>query len=213
MAGEITDGLVTRIRDKAGDNTASFTAARIVQWMNDAQDRIMFLAIDLGLTARPTNPAELVVERIPELLKQLSATTDSDGTYAIPSDFLYRWRLLYGASNIEAPYRNPRQIAIALADSSWGTYAAVGPVYTFTTAGKFKVYPTGAIAVKFEYVKRPTLMEASVTDPDMPARFHEALVNFAAEMCRTRQTDMEGKQAFQADFDRAVGVLLGSGQT
>lgn len=208
-AGDITKELIARVWELAGD-LPEFNETRILHWLNDAQDKFLFVALDMGMATNRVSPTNLIAERMPDLTKQLSQTLDSSGQYAVPADFLYRWRFFYGATYIEAAYRNATQIAIAQRDTSWGTYAATAPVYTITTAGKLQGYPVAAVTFKFDYVKRPITMTTSI-DTDLPARFHEPLVIQAAARGCERHGDVARYQLLMAEYAGAVSWLLGGG--
>ena len=149
-AGDVSDALETRVRSLAGDNTASFTQARIMSWMTEAQmDLIRRLPPDI----------------IPELTEQVSGLLASDGTVAKPTDYVKHIEARYGACGYHAAFKPQARLRY----EQQRTYMAATctePVWTFENE-KLAFLPASATCYKLDYVRAPCAAAIAPARPDL----------------------------------------------
>lgn len=194
-AGDVSDALETRVRSLVEDNTASFTQARIMAWMQEAQMDIL---------------RRLPAEALPENWEQASGTLASDGTVALPTDLIRPIAATYGASNIPADYKDLNTFRF-LEQHTYLAADASEPHWTFEDT-KLKFAPGAAVAYKFDYIEKPASDISTDVDPAINARYHDALVVYAAVKCKERQTAWDEANALMAEYERLITLWGGTPQ-
>lgn len=191
-AGDVTQLLEARVRDLAGDNAASFTATRIYRWMEEAQ-------LDLVRRLPPS--------AIPEMIEQASGSTDSSGTVALPSDYINPVAMGYGTSDVPATFKD-QEIFRSYKRNTYMALAA-DPVWTFQD-GKIAFAPAVCAAYKLDYVRKCCPALSATQDPEIPTRYQDALVMYAAAKCEQRQKAFDEANVHMSEYERAVTLWGGT---
>ena len=193
-AGAVTLALEIRVRTLVGDNAASFTASRIYAGMHEAQTDII---------------RRLPPSAFPEMIKRASGVTGSDGTVSFPSDYIKLVAMGYGTSDVSATYRD-QEIFRYYKDNEYMA-TSDSPVWTFQQ-GKVAVAPATCVAYTMDYVRQSCPCMSAAQDPEIPARYHDALVMYAVAKCKQRQTAFDEANVLMSEYEKALALWGGTPQ-
>lgn len=119
-----------------------------------------------------------------------SGTTD----YVLPAD----WERTVAVTIDGHPARR-----INAADGDGYNFYEDRPVWGFVIdAGLISIYPEpgSVLTVKHRYVRSEPVLEVDSDEPLLPARFHGAVVNYAAALVSDRFHDIARGDAFRAEY-------------
>ena len=194
--GEIS----ARIQDRAGDFEptvrAYYTPREIGKAINTCQNLFVFFTLCLETSGSLT-------------------TINNQTDYHILSTFP-DWLLPLRVRCIGAKVRPSRPQELAALDSAWRNARAVVPK-RYTTAGfdYLAIYPTpsNAVDLAIDYARCPVQLPAPDVSPtavpEIPAEYHQALIDGAIPILRAKEGAGEWQKTLRlwSDFMDAVGKL------
>lgn len=111
------------------------------------------------------------------------------------------------------PYRRvdpEQQLEIAQGDRALRDYGIYWISFTSAGVEQVSIYPAPTVAgqsIIGRVVVEPTALSSGTDIPTVPARFHRAIVDYAAARGFELQNDADSQASYQAAFDAAVADL------
>lgn len=168
--------MIANVRYTVEDSAGTYvTDAEITQYLNDA-------ALDLNA-------------RLKVLTKETSSTVStSDGTIALPTDFISPITLRLGTDDVE-------WVADDVFWYASDNALSVSPTYGRIFNEFIETYPAAAngTAYKLRYVKKPTALSAGADVSAIPEEHHKRMVDFARARARL-------KEGYEGQSDRYMAM-------
>lgn len=163
------------------------------------------------LTKRWLNTAQRKVVQQSEFRTQEEAkaftTTASDGTLELPADFC-RWIDFYdtGLNWPLTPLEKAEYDALEASRGRPSAYTVVGDQITLWPT------PDAAYPLSLRYWRLPQDMVADGDEPEIPAQYHEVLVDYALMKCYRRENDRVEATFCKGEWEAGVAKMRGEVQ-
>lgn len=188
-------GLATRLKRQFGDESGvQVVDADIINWINDAQ--------------------QYIVSNNEDLLQQTSTVNIVAGQqdYTFPTDLLTLFSVSMKYTG-QLSYNQLKQLSIQEFNeliNGWdGTFygSSMPYVYTvFNSAIKIFPPPDAAVAagIKWYYNRTPTVIAALVGNFDLPAQYHNAILNYCLQQAYEMDENFQASQLKAGQVDSAI---------
>lgn len=180
--------LVIAVQRQFGDDSGvQITQADIIRWLNQG-------GIDI---VRKTGCV------------QDHKQTDSvatDGSYSLPNDFIAVRKVSYDNSVLQAT-------TLDIADQDWGQRDVTPiqggtPQYYYIWNGIIFLYPAPGAAgtgnLDIWYIRTPTILGGVNDTPEIPAKYHEALVRYALARAKELNDEHDVARVILADYENML---------
>jgi hypothetical protein len=176
--------------------------------LRTALDRLTGVGMDATAQTEWVNAAVQAIaseRRWPWLDGTASITTvDGTASYALPAD----WQATRGVS---ANGNNYTPVSVRSGDGTWDDWQD-DVSYGFAVEGtNLIIYPTPAVSgdtITHRYVKTEPALSADGDEPILPARFHWAIVHYAAALIFDRMGQMPQAAAQRAEYEKWRARML-----
>lgn len=200
--------MLSRVRDLLDENSASFWSdANIYVYLSEAQRQLTNIALKLYQAKRdimPNTPIPDVLRPLITVVVNLAFGSTGTSTVALPSDYLSDIHVEYD-DNASSPipafrvgenqnrYFNQNNSFLKSTQAQY-TYWVDGANLNFGTA------VSGTGAYRLTYLKQPTEINATPTNPILPSYTHEALCQYAVAEGYKRDKSFNESQLFYNQF-------------
>lgn len=134
-------------------------------------------------------------------------TTSGDGTLELPADFC-RWIDFYdsGVNWPLTPLERGEYDALEAASGRPTAYTVVGDQITLWPT------PDGSYGLSLRYWRLPQDMVTDGDEPEIPAQYHEVLVDYALMKCYRRENDRPEAELCKREWEAGVMKMRGEVQ-